>query len=140
MAMTDDQLRARVRELMASSELPSEHGTGAGALGPATMPARRLIVAESQKSRVLYLEDSRHRPPDMEATEMSPELGFDVAFANACLILDFVRVDLLRTDDASFPCPVSGQYVVRRRNERPALKPAADGQEEPSAAIIFGAT
>ena len=45
MAMTNDQLRSRVRELMALGDLPSErpviYGTGAEALGSRSAPRRR---------------------------------------------------------------------------------------------------
>ena len=62
MAMTDAQLRARVRELMASGDLPSErpvtYGTGAEVLGSRS--------------------DSRRRPPDtwLICAEPGPSFGY----------------------------------------------------------------
>jgi len=45
-------------------------------------------------------------------------------------VLNFVSVDSLRADDADL--------AVWRRNEGSALRPTANGEEHPSAIIIFG--
>jgi len=92
-----------------------------------------------RRREMLCLEDSRRPPPDVEAREVSPDLDFGI---EACLVRNFVRVNLLRADEAGLPCPVSGPHVVWRRNEHSALKQTADGAEKRPGVItvFFGAT
>jgi len=69
---------------------------------------------------------------------VSPELDLDITFTGAYLVLDFVRVDLLRADDTGLSRPMSGPHLMWRRNKDSTLKPTADGEEEgPSAIIVF---
>jgi len=90
---------------------------------------------------MLCLEDSGRPSPDVETREVSPELDLDVAITNAYLVLDFVRVNLLRADDTGLSRPGSGPHLMWRRNKDSALKPTAHGEEErASAIIIFRAT
>lgn len=90
---------------------------------------------------MLCLEDSRRPTPDVEARKVSPQLDLDLAFTDGYFVLDFVRVNLLRADNAGLSRPVSGPHLMWCRNQDSALKPIADGKEEgPAAIIILGAT
>ena len=85
---------------------------------------------------MLCLEDSGRPSPDVETREVSPELDLDIAITNAYLVLDFVRVNLLRADDTGLARPGSGPHLMWRRNKDSALKPTAHREEERASAII----
>jgi len=72
---------------------------------------------------------------------VSPELDLGIAFTDAYLVLDFVRIDLLRAGDADLSRPVAGPHFVGRRDEDATLEPTANGEEESaSVTIVFRAT
>src|SRR5262249_24243238 len=113
---------------------------------PAREPVRGELVRVpggvgvlGRRREMRCLGDSRRPPPDVEAREVSPALDFGI---EACLVRNFVRVNLLRADEAGLPCPVSGPHVVWRRHEHSALKQTADGAEKRPGVItvFFGAT
>jgi len=61
---------------------------------------------------------------------MGLELDRYTTTVDGYFVLNFVTVDSLRADDADL--------AVWRRNEDSALRPTANGEEHPSAIIIFG--
>jgi len=71
---------------------------------------------------------------------VSPQLDLDIAFTDGDLVLDFVRINLLRADNAGLSRPVSGPHLMWCRNQYSALKPTANGEEEGPAAIIIPGT
>src|SRR5262249_27466188 len=82
-------------------------------------------------------EDSRRGAPELEASEVSPKLDRDATPMDVHLVLDFVRLDLLRADGASLPGPVPCPHLIGSRNENSALKSGADGVKERRLAITI---
>jgi len=66
-----------------------------------------------------------------------PLLHRDAATVDGYFVLDFISVDRLLADGADLAGPFPGPHAVAQ-NEDSALKPTANGEEHPSAIIIFG--
>ena len=85
MAMTNEQLRARVRELMASGELPSDrpaiYGTGAAALDTRSA--------------------SRRRPPDTCLICMEPEPTVSYVWTGGQVVYLHAACDALWKQESS---------------------------------------
>jgi len=91
-----------------------------------------------ERRRLLFCpEDSRRGAPELEASEVSPKLDRDAAPLDVHLVLDFVRLDLLRADGASLPRPVPCPHLIGSGNENSALESSADGVKERRLAITI---
>jgi len=68
---------------------------------------------------------------------MRVELDRHTTTVDGYFVLDFISVDRLLADGADLAGPFPGPHAVAP-DEDSALKPTANGEEHPSAIIIFG--